>query len=117
MKITIASDHAGYKLKEELKKYLEELGHEPEDLGTNSEESVDYPDFAKKGAESVAKQENMGILICGSGIGMSMTANKVKGIGQLYAIMNIQQKQQENIMMQTSYALEQEIQMQKQQRN
>lgn len=80
MKITIASDHAGYKLKEELKEYLTELGYEPEDLGTNSEESVDYPDYAKKGAEQVAKENNKGILICGSGIGMSMAANKVKGI-------------------------------------
>lgn len=80
MKITIAADHAGYKLKEELKKYLEELGHEAEDLGTGSEESVDYPDYAKKAAKEVAKQGNKGILICGSGIGMSMAANKIKGI-------------------------------------
>ncbi|MBW2980341.1 ribose 5-phosphate isomerase B [Candidatus Woesearchaeota archaeon] len=80
MKITIASDHAGYKLKEELKKYLQELGHEAEDLGTDSEESVDYPDYGKKAAKQVASSKNKGILICGSGIGMSIVANKVKGI-------------------------------------
>jgi ribose 5-phosphate isomerase B len=80
MKIIIASDHAGYKLKEELKQYLKELGHEAEDMGTNSEESVDYPDYGKKAAKEVAKTKSKGILICGSGIGMSMVANKVKGI-------------------------------------
>ncbi len=80
MKIIIASDHAGYKLKEELKQYLKSLGHEPEDLGTDSEESVDYPDYAKKAANKVAKEKVKGILICGTGIGMSIAANKVKGI-------------------------------------
>ena len=81
MKISIASDHAGFELKEKIKKYLLELGHEYEDFGTNSNESVDYPDFALKVAGSVAKKEcDRGILICGSGIGMSMAANKVHGI-------------------------------------
>jgi ribose 5-phosphate isomerase B len=79
MKIIIASDHAGYKLKEELKEYLKGLGHETEDMGTNSEESVDYPDYGKKAAEQVVSSGNKGILICGSGIGMSMVANKIKG--------------------------------------
>jgi len=81
MKISIGSDHAGFELKEKIKKYLVGLGHEYEDFGTNSTESVDYPDFALKVAESVAKKEcDMGILICGSGLGMSMAANKIPGI-------------------------------------
>jgi len=81
MKIAIASDHAGFELKEKLKKYLEELGHEHEDFGTDSNESVDYPDYALKVAECVAKKEcERGILICGSGMGMCMSANKVPGI-------------------------------------
>lgn len=80
MKIIIGSDHAGYRLKEELKKYLEGLGHTVEDYGTNSEQSVDYPKFGYAVASAAAKSKSMGILICGSGIGMSMIANKVKGI-------------------------------------
>ncbi len=79
MKIVMGADHRGYKLKEELKKYLEKE-HEIIDCGTNSTASCDYPDFGKKVAEIVAKGEaHKGILICGSGIGMSITANKVKG--------------------------------------
>ena len=81
MKIAIGSDHAGFELKEKIKKYLEELGYKFKDFGTDSNESVDYPDYALKVAESVAKKEyDRGILICGSGIGMCMTANKVSGI-------------------------------------
>lgn len=81
MKISIGSDHAGFELKEKMKKFIEELGHEYVDFGTNSNESVDYPDFALKVAESVAsKESDRGILICGAGIGMSMAANKVPGI-------------------------------------
>ncbi len=81
MKIAIGSDHAGFKLKEEIKKFLEEKGIEVVDFGTNSEERVDYPDYAIPLAESVAKgEETFGILICGTGIGMSIAANKVKGI-------------------------------------
>ena len=80
MKLIIGSDHAGYKLKEELKKYLEALGHTVEDYGTNSEQSVDYPKFGYAVASAAAKSKSKGILICGSGIGMSMIANKVKGI-------------------------------------
>ena len=79
MKIIIASDHAGYKYKEELKKYITELGYEVEDLGTNSEESVDYPPIGKKATEKIVKDKTKGILICGSGVGMSVVANKVKG--------------------------------------
>jgi len=81
MKISIGSDHAGFELKEKIKKLLEELGHKYQDFGTNSNDSVDYPDFALKVAEAVAKKGcDRGILICGSGIGMSMAANKVPGI-------------------------------------
>lgn len=82
-KVYIASDHAGFKAKEELKKFLQDEKSEiwVEDLGTNSEDSVDYPDYAKKLAQKVVKEKNsFGILICGTGIGMSIAANKVKGI-------------------------------------
>ena len=80
MKIIIGADHAGFKLKEKIKEYLEELKHSPEDLGTFSKESVDYPLVAEKVAEKVAKTKSIGILVCGSGIGMCITANKIKGI-------------------------------------
>jgi ribose 5-phosphate isomerase B len=81
MKIAIASDHAGFELKEKIKKFLDGLGYKYKDFGTDSNESVDYPDYALKVAESVAKKEyDRGILICGSGIGMCMTANKIPRI-------------------------------------
>ena len=79
--VVIGSDHGGYKLKEEVKKYLEEAGIEYEDVGAYSEESVNYPDFAAKVAQKVQdKKAETGILICRSGIGMSMVANKFKGV-------------------------------------
>lgn len=79
--IAIGSDHGGYKLKEEIKKYLEEKEIEYIDCGTDSEESVDYPDIAKAVAQKVQNKEcEEGILICRSGIGMSIVANKLKGI-------------------------------------
>jgi len=78
MKLIIGSDHAGFKLKEKIKEYLKE--YDIEDLGTFSEEPVDYPLIGKKVAEKVTKTKEKGILICGSGIGMSITANKTKGI-------------------------------------
>jgi ribose 5-phosphate isomerase B len=79
--IALGSDHAGYALKEVIKKYLEEKGIPYKDFGTFSEESVDYPDYALKVAEAVASGEcTEGILVCGTGIGMSITANKVPGI-------------------------------------
>lgn len=82
MKIAIGSDHAGYKLKEEIKKTLVEAGHEVSDCGTASADvRVDYPDWGFKTAEAVASHKaERGILICGTGIGMSIVANKVKGI-------------------------------------
>jgi len=81
MKIAIGSDHRGYALKERLIALLEVLGHESVDLGTGSGEPADYPDFAFPVAEMVASGEvERGILICGSGIGMSIAANKVRGV-------------------------------------
>lgn len=79
--IVIGSDHGGYKLKEEVKKYFEEAGIEYEDVGAYSEESVNYPEFAEKVAKKVQdKEAEIGILICRSGIGMSIVANKFKGV-------------------------------------
>jgi len=81
MKIAIGADHAGFKLKESVKGFLKTLNVFVTDFGTNSEERVDYPDYAIPVAEAVAKKEfDFGILICGTGIGMSITANKVKGV-------------------------------------
>ncbi len=81
MKIGLASDHRGYKLKEYLKEELSKLNYEVEDFGTNSEESTDYPDYAfALGEAIVANKVNKGIAICGSGIGISIACNKVKGI-------------------------------------
>ena len=81
MKIAIASDHTGVELKSEIIKYLNELGHTIDDFGTNSKESIDYPIYGKKVADEVAKGKyDGGVLICGTGIGISLAANKVKGI-------------------------------------
>ena len=81
MKIAIASDHGGYELKENVKRYLESRDIHVIDLGTDSEESVDYPVFGKACAEAVASGEaDRGIVCCGTGIGISIAANKVKGI-------------------------------------
>jgi len=81
MRIALASDHAGYAEKERLKALLADLGVDFEDLGTGSEESVDYPDYARKVAEQVAQgQVEQGVLVCGSGTGMAITANKVPGV-------------------------------------
>ncbi|NOZ12095.1 MAG: ribose 5-phosphate isomerase B [Acidobacteria bacterium] len=81
MKIAIGSDHGGFRLKETVKTYLEENGYNVEDCGCFSDRSVDYPDFALKVAEKVASGEfEKGILMCGTGIGISISANKVKGI-------------------------------------
>ena len=81
MKIGIASDHRGYKVKEKLKKYFDKKNIEYVDYGTDSTEVVDYPLYAKELCKSVlSKDVEMGILICGTGIGMSIVANKFKGI-------------------------------------
>lgn len=81
MRIAIGCDHGGFALKEIIKTWLAEAGHEIDDVGTYNEESCDYPDFGQKVAEIVlAGGAQRGILICGTGLGMSMTANRVKGI-------------------------------------
>lgn len=81
MKIGIASDHRGYKLKEKLKPYLEKKGYEVLDLGTDSTDSGDYPDYGIKLGEAVRDNlADFGIVICGTGIGISIACNKVKGI-------------------------------------
>ena len=81
MKFYIATDHAGYALKEFTKDHVRSLGHEIIDLGPDSADRVDYPDFAKKCATSVIEDKgSFGILICGTGIGISIAANKVAGI-------------------------------------
>lgn len=80
-KVIVGSDHAGLALRAEAVKVAKEAGFEVEDLGPFSAESVDYPDFARKVAEAVAAgRAKLGILVCGTGIGMSIAANKVKGI-------------------------------------
>ena len=81
MKIAVASDHGGFALKELVKKHLEQRNLEVLDLGTHSEESVDYPVYGRRCAEAVASGEaDLGIVCCGTGIGISIVANKVKGI-------------------------------------
>ena len=81
MKIAIASDHAGFEEKERLKPLLTELGIQFEDLGTGSEASVDYPDFARKVGDEVRNGHvEQGLLVCGSGTGMAIAANKVPGV-------------------------------------
>ena len=81
MKIVMGSDHAGFVLKEELKGVVESLGHDVIDVGTHSTASVDYPDFAEKvGVEILTGRADRGILLCGSGVGASVAANKMPGI-------------------------------------
>ena len=81
MRIAIGSDHRGYQLKQAVVPLLEEMGHQWEDIGCYGSDPVDYPDVAEKVARSVAKGNvDHGLLICGTGIGMSITANKVTGV-------------------------------------
>jgi len=87
MKIAIGADHAGFELKQRLGAVLAAQGHEVKDLGTNSPESCDYPDFAAAVAHEVAGgRADRGILVCTTGIGMSIAANKVKGIRAALAV-------------------------------
>ena len=80
-KIALGADHAGFEEKEQIKKTLDDLGIEYKDMGTVSAESVDYPDFAKDVGEAVASGEyEQGLLVCGSGTGMAIAANKVRGV-------------------------------------
>jgi ribose 5-phosphate isomerase B len=81
MKIAIGADHAGFELKNQLGEILRQAGHEVSDFGTHSAESTDYPDYAGQVAKAVAAgMAERGVLVCGSGVGMSITANKVRGI-------------------------------------
>jgi len=81
MKIALAADHGGVELKNKIKGLLDSLGYEYRDYGTDSTESVDYPDFGRAASEAVAHGEfERGILVCGTGVGMDITANKVPGI-------------------------------------
>ena len=80
MKITIGSDHAGLEYKSEIKQFLKNEGHTVLDVGTHTKDSVDYPDYAHQVAEKVLSDFDFGILICGSGNGVSMAANKHNGI-------------------------------------
>ncbi len=80
MKIAIGSDHGGYELKEKIKMFLKESGYQFEDFGTFSEDSVDYPEYGKKVAHAVVEgRADKGIVVCGTGIGISIAANKVEG--------------------------------------
>jgi len=80
--VFIGNDHAGFELKQDLKAFLKDQGYQVRDLGCDSTDSVDYPDFAKRVAREVAASDGgaFGILICGTGIGMSIAANKLKGV-------------------------------------
>ena len=81
MKIAVASDHRGFQVKDRILRLIDDLGHDVVDFGPESTDSVDYPDYANPVAQAVAAQEvDRGILICGTGIGMCITANKVKGV-------------------------------------
>lgn len=81
MKVVVGSDHGGFELKEVLKKHLEDKGVDVTDVGAYDTNSVDYPDIAVKACEKVTSGEcNFGVLVCGTGIGISIAANKVKGI-------------------------------------
>jgi len=81
MKIAIGSDHAGFEEKEKIKKTLDEIGIEYEDFGTNSLDSVDYPEFGAKVGKAIASGEvEQGIVVCGSGIGIAIAANKIHGV-------------------------------------
>ena len=80
-RIAIGADHAGFAVKQAIKKHLEQAGYNVDDVGTESEESVDYPEFARAVAEKVAGgMAQLGVLVCGTGMGMAIAANKVPGI-------------------------------------
>jgi len=81
MRLALGADHAGYQLKDQIKQHLQQQGIDVRDEGTSSAESVDYPDYARAVAHDVSEHRaDLGILVCGSGIGMAITANKVDGI-------------------------------------
>jgi ribose 5-phosphate isomerase B len=87
LKIAIGADHRGFELKEKIKALLRELHHDAIDVGTRGDEAVDYTDFAIAAAEKVSSGEaDRGILVCGSGVGMSIAANKVRGVRAALAV-------------------------------
>lgn len=81
MRISVGADHAGFSLKEAVKEHLVALGHEVKDFGTAGDESVDYPDYGAPAARAVSSGDaDLGVLVCGSGQGMCMVANKIRGV-------------------------------------
>ena len=107
MVIAIGSDHGGLKLKTDIVNHLKERGIEVLDKGCNSFDSCDYPDYAAAVTDAVVgKDADLGILVCGTGIGMSMAANKVHGIRAALSVL----RQQRNTTMPTYYALVRELQ-------
>ena len=106
MKIALGTDHAGFEYKEAIKKHLQALGHEVQDFGTFSNESVDYPLFIRPAAESVADGLcDLGIVLGGSGNGEAMAANKVKGFAVLFAGVRKPQNSPRSITMRMCYPL------------
>ena len=101
--LIVGSDHAGLDLKRELSGVAAELGYEVVDLGTHSAESTDYPDYAHQVASAVARGEGLGLLVCGTGIGMSMTANRHAGVraalcGDVYSASLTRQHNDANVL-------------------
>src|SRR5690606_32683476 len=99
MNIPIASDHAGFEAKAKVKQILEELGHTPIDFGTHSEDSVDYPEFAIQVSERInSGEDELGVLICGSGQGVCMTANKFPKVraGLAYSVQSAEMTRKHN---------------------
>lgn len=86
MRIHLGADHAGYQMKEHVKAVLSAMGHDVVDLGTNGEDSVDYPDYAEAVARAVASgAADAGVLVCGTGLGMAIAANRVRGVRAIQA--------------------------------
>jgi ribose 5-phosphate isomerase B len=101
--LIVGSDHAGVALKEELCEVARELGYEIEDIGTHSTESTDYPDYAHQVANAVSRQEGLGLLVCGTGLGMSMAANRHPGVraaacGNIYSAAMSRQHNDANVL-------------------
>lgn len=87
MRIHLGADHAGFELKEQVERILGELGHQVTDVGTDGEKSVDYPDYAELVGRAVADGEaDLGVLVCGTGLGMAIAANKVPGVRAVQAV-------------------------------
>ena len=86
MRVYVGADHAGYQLKEHVERFVTDMGHEVVDVGTDDEDSVDYPDYAREVARAVAGGDaDVGVLVCGTGLGMAIAANKVPGVRAVQA--------------------------------